>query len=96
MRTPFLQRHDVPPPSPSDPRERDRFNELMGRLHIGTLAGEHNDAFVPRESHLPIGAFRDPADVAREFFVRWRWVAIVVLALALIGAVLTRSDLPNL
>lgn len=45
-----------------------------------------------RQSHLPIGYFRaDPMDA----FIRWRWLAIVVLVVALAVAGLTASDLPN-
>jgi hypothetical protein len=45
-----------------------------------------------RSSGLPIDYFKpDPLDV----FVRWRWLAIVVLIVAIALAGFTASDLPN-
>jgi len=45
-----------------------------------------------RNSGIPHGYFED---TARDVFLRWRWLAIVALILALIGAALTASDMPN-
>jgi hypothetical protein len=45
-----------------------------------------------RNSGIPHGYFED---TARDVFLRWRWLAIVALILALIGATLTASDMPN-
>lgn len=55
----------------------------------------HRGQFAERSSGLPIGYY-SRSDRARDVFVRYRWLAIVALLIALALAWYTRSPLPNL